>query len=235
MVGLDAGGGVGLQHVLRRGGQMAVEHLVAEQLQLFENVLIAVDHAIGVHHLAQSPHPRMAGEGRQILGVHLTACMLKGGGGHAGGNLDIVVNGHLGRAVQHKLNAGGARHIGNLMGVCDERRHTGPQLLRTVDLRQRHGGLHMAVGVDKPGGDVAVLQIHGVGAVIRSDACNPAVCDGDVRPQNCSREYLDDSPIFEHQIRRTVAARRLNQYLPVHTAPTFVCDGWIHWFAFIGH
>ena len=112
--------------------------------------------------------------------MHLAARMLKGRRGNTGGDLYIVMNRKMGRAVQHELNSGGPRHIGNLMGIGDECRHAGAQLLLTVDLWQRHRGLHMTVGIDKPGRDIAALQIKDIWPVILADARNPSIGDRDI-------------------------------------------------------
>ena len=71
VVGADARGDVGRERAAREPRRVAVDALarVAEEGDLVEELLVLVEDAGVVHHLAQAEDPRLAEEGMHVRGV----------------------------------------------------------------------------------------------------------------------------------------------------------------------
>ena len=104
------------------------------------------------------------------------------------------------------MNAVGAEHVRDLVRVGDdggrpERQHEAGEL---VD-EQLHR-LEVHVRVDESGDDVASRRVDHLGAVVRTEAGDDAVRDGDVAFEPFPGEHGKDAPTAYYEVCRLIAA-----------------------------
>jgi hypothetical protein len=95
--------------------------VVAGQGQFGHHIRIGEDHAGIVHHFSQGHDARMIHEGCQIHGAQPGTGSLHIRGRHAGRQREQAVHGLALSRSEHVVNARGAQHVGNLMGIGHHR------------------------------------------------------------------------------------------------------------------
>ena len=224
MLGAHACRGVGLQLTPGQARGVTV-HLFARgfgRVQFFHDG-IAGGHHVGVaHHLAQAQHPGMVPEGSHVLGGEVRAVGLKGGGGHAGRQHQIHVDGQLLGGVQQIAHRRRAAHVHDLVGVCD---HGGgaafghkPRQLEGCG----QGGLHVQVRVDEARAQKLVRAVHVPHAFVGAQAHHAAVGHGYVRGDHLFAEHVDHIYIFKHQVRFHAAHGGVDPLFSIHLGSTSV-------------
>ena len=124
VVGIDAGGDVGVQVVARKAGGVAVDFFVVRLRgdDLFEHLLVGVRDADIVHHFGQTLDAVVLVERVDRAVIEHRAGFVERRCGHAGGEHEAYVNGQIFRRLQHILDAVGAHDVGDLVRVGDDGR-----------------------------------------------------------------------------------------------------------------
>ena len=124
VVGIDAGGDVGVQVVARKAGGVAVDFFVVRLRgdDLFEHLLVGIRDADIVHHFGQTLDAVVLVERVDRAVIEHRAGFVERRCGHAGGEHEAHVNGQIFRRLQHILDAVGAHDIGDLVRVGDDGR-----------------------------------------------------------------------------------------------------------------
>ena len=207
MVGVHAGGHIGVQIVAHQIGGVAVDLLVMGLAghDLGYHVRIAVDHAVGVHHLGKALHPGMVIEGVDGPVVQIGAGLVHGGGGHAGGQHETHVHRQVLRGLQHILNAVGAHDIGDLVGVGNDSGGTVGQYRAGKLTGADQRALQMDVGVHKAGQYDLTGDVHLHIAAVFAHAHDQALSHGDIRLTQLVGKHVHIGGVFQHQIRLSPA------------------------------
>ena len=146
-----AGHPVGVQLHAGKQRSVAVDGLALKQPQLIQHLLAAVHGGHIVHDLPQAQDAALVDELFHVLRHQLRAAVLKGRGGHAAGHHKHDPKGQVVRELIHGPHPGYPRHIGDLVGVCDDgggamgHHHPGKAL------RDDHGRLDMHMPIDEAG------------------------------------------------------------------------------------
>ena len=212
VVGVDAGGDVGVEILAGKARRMAVDLLVVglRGHDLLHHLTVAVDHAHIVHHLRQSLHTGMVIEGVDGTVIQIGAGLVQRRGGDAGGQHEAHVHRQVLCGLQHILDAVGTHDVGDLMGVGDDGGGAVGQH-RLGKLRGTHQrALQMDVSVDEAGQHQLAGHVHLHLAVVFAHTYNEALCHGDVPVTQLIGEYVDVSGVFQHQIRRSPARRHVD-------------------------
>ena len=77
------------------------------------------------------------------------------------------------------------------------------------------------MGVDEARRHVAAVQVRRMRPVVTAHTGDPTVLDRDVALQNLPGQHLDDPSVFQNKVRLQLALGRVNQFTPVHFAPSF--------------
>ena len=204
VVGVDAGGDVGVEVVALEVRGVAVDLLVVGlgRHDLFHRLLVAVDGAHKVHHLRQALDPGMVIEAVDGPVVQNGAGFVQRRGRDAGGQHEPHVHRQVFRGLEHVLDAVGAHDVGDLVGV---RHHGGGAVgqdglhkLRGAD----QGAFQVDVGVQKAGEDDFAGAVHFLPAMVAAHAHDEALCHGDVHVGQLIGEHIDEGGVFQHQVRR---------------------------------
>ena len=161
VVRADAGRDVGRELAAGKPGRVAVDRLgdVAEEGDLVEELLVLVEDAGVVHHLAQAEDPRLAEEGMHVRGVEGRPRRVEVGGGHAGGHHEVDVDGQALARGEHVAHALVAEDVGYLVGVgYDGRRAARGDDARVLGRREERG-LDVHVRVDEARSEVLPLEV----------------------------------------------------------------------------
>ena len=124
VVGVDAGGDVGVEVVALKVRGVAVDLLVVRLRgdDLFEHLLVGVRDADIVHHFGQTLDAVVLVERVDRAVIEHRTGFVERRCGHAGGEHEAHVNGQIFRRLQHILDAVGAHDIGDLVRVGDDGR-----------------------------------------------------------------------------------------------------------------
>ena len=124
VVGIDAGGDVGVQVVARKAGGVAVDFFVVRLRgdDLFEHLLVGVRDADIVHHFGQTLDAVVLVERVDRAVVEHRAGFVERCRRHAGGQHEAHVYGKILGGLQHILDAVGAHDISDLVRVGDDGR-----------------------------------------------------------------------------------------------------------------
>ena len=202
VVGVHAGGDVGVQVVAHQVGGVAVDLLVMRLAghDLLHHLGIAVDGANEVHHLGQTLYTGMVIEAVDSPVVQVGAGLVQRRGRHAGGQHKAHVHGQVLGGLEHILDAIGAHDVGDLVGVGDDGGGAMGQhrlgKLRGTD----QGTLQMDVGVHKAGEDDLTAHIYLCIAAVFTHAYDQPLGHGDVAVTQLIGEYIDIGGVFQHQV-----------------------------------
>ena len=225
VVGVDAGGDVGVEIVAHQVRRVAVDLLVVGLggHDLLHRLVVPGDDAHEVHHLRQTLDPGVVVEGVQAAVVQNGAGFVQRRGRHAGGQHEPHVHRQVLRGLEHVFDAVGAHDVGDLVGV----RHHGGGAVGQHRLYELlgtdQGALQMDVGVQKarqhdPAGAV-LLHL----AAVLAHAHDEPFRHGDVGGAELVGEHVDVGGVFQYQIRFLPAGgcvddAALFQQLPVDLA-----------------
>ena len=182
MVGVDAGGDVGVEVVAHQIGGVAVDFLMMGlgRHDLLHTLLVSGNGAYKVHHLRQALDPGMVIEGVNCPVVQHGTGLVQRGGRHTGGQHEPHIHRQTLGGLEHVLNAVGAHDVGDLVGV---RHHGGgavgqhgPDKL----LGGHQGALQMDMGIQKTGKDDLSGHIHFLGSAVLAHAYDQPLRHGDV-------------------------------------------------------
>ena len=225
VVGVDAGGDVGVQVVAHQVRRVAVDLLVVGLggHDLLHRLVVPGDDAHEVHHLRQALDPWMVVEGVDGPVVQHGAGLVQRRGRHAGGQHEPHVHRQVLRGLEHVLDAVGAHDVGDLVGVGDDGGGAVGQHGLHELLGGDQGALQMDVGVQEAGEDdlAGAVLLHGAGVL--AHAHNQPLCHGDVGVAELVGEDVDIGGVLQHQVRRLppgggVDDAALFQQLPVDLA-----------------
>ena len=221
VVRVDAGGNVNVQILSGQAGSVTVNlFVVGLGGHNFGNGAAVPGYDAGVvHHLRQTQHPGMVKEAVHIPIVQVCAAFIQRRGGDTGGNHKLHIYGQPLRGLQHIVDAVGAHHIGNLMGVGDDgggavRRHGSGKFCRTDQ-----AGLQVNVGVNETGADNFPGHVHLLKARVFPEAYNEALRNGNVLRFQLSGKNIHIGGVFQHQIRFLPACGHINDPLLLHELP----------------
>ncbi len=100
---------------------MAVDMCAPRELQLDELRLVTGDHAGVVHHLREAEHAPAPEQALQIAGLERAARRLELGGRNRGRGHEVEVEREVLARVEQPVDAVGAEHVRELVGVGDDR------------------------------------------------------------------------------------------------------------------
>ena len=212
VVGVHACRHIGVQVVAHQIRGVAVDLLVVGLTghDLGHHVRIAVDDAVGVHHLGQALYAGMVIEGVDGPVVQIGTGLVHGRGGHAGGQHEPHIHRQILGGLQHVLNAVGAHDVGDLVGVGDDGGGAVGQH-RTGEFAGAHQrAFQMDVGVHKARQHDLAGNVHLHVAMVLAHAHDQALGHGDVRLTQLIGKHVDVGGVFQHQIGRAAARRHLD-------------------------
>ena len=176
----------------------------------FHRLVVARDDAHEVHHLRQALDPGMVIEAVDGPVVQHRAGFVQRRGRDAGGQHEPHIHRQLLRGLEHVLNAVGAHDVGNLMGVGDDGGGAvGQDRFHELPGRDQ-GAFQVDVGVQKAGEDDLACHIGLHRAGVGAHAHDEALCHGNVRRAELVCEHIDIGGVFQHQVRRFPARRRVD-------------------------
>ena len=122
MVGVDAGGNVGVERVAGQSGRMTVDLLVMRLRSdnFFDHLLIAGEHAVGVHHLGKALHAGVLIEGVDGAVVERCAGLVKRRCRDAGRQHEAHIDRKVLGRLEHILDAVRTHDVGDLVRVGDD-------------------------------------------------------------------------------------------------------------------
>ena len=226
MVGIDAGGDVGVQVVAHQVRGVAVDLLVVGlgRHDFLHRLVIPGNDAHEVHHLRQTLHPGMVVEGVDGPVVQDGAGFVHGRGRHAGGQHEAHIDGQALRGLEHIVDAVGAHNVGDFMGIGDD----GGGAVGQQGLGQLLGGdqgaLQMDVAVHKARQDdfAGHVVFHLAGIV--AHAHDQPLGHGDIAPAELVGKDVEIAGVFQHQIRRLASGGHVHNMLLFNQLPVdFTC------------
>ena len=225
VVGIDAGGDVGVQVVAHQIRRVAVDLLVVGLggHDLLHRLVVPGDDAYEIHHLRQSLDPGVVIEGVDGPVVQGRAGLVQGRGRHTGGQHKPHVHRQALRGLEHVLDAVGTHDVCDLMGVGDDGGGAVGQHGLHELLGRDQGALQMDVGIQKAGQDDFTRAVLLYRAGVLAHAHDQPLCHGDVRMTELVGEDVDIGGVLQHQVRRLppgggVDDAALFQQLPVDLA-----------------
>ena len=202
VVGVHAGGYVGVEVVAAEAGGVAIDLLVVRLRgdDLFHYLRVAVDGAHKVHHFGKTLYAGVVIEGVDGAVIQHGAGLIQGRGGHAGGQHEAHIHRQILRGLEHVLDAVGAHDVGDLMGVGDDGGgavgEDGFGKLRGADQRT----FQMDMGIQKAGQHELAADIYLHMAVVLAHAYDKPLGNGDVAVPQLIGEDIDIGGVFQHQI-----------------------------------
>lgn len=229
VVGVDAGGDVGVQSFSGEARRMAVDFLVVGLGgDDFGGGGAVGSHDAGiVHHLGKAQNTGMLKETVDVPVVQVGAAFVHGGGGDAGGHHEHRVHGQVLGGGKHIVNAVGAHDIGDLVGVGDDRGgavgNDGPDKFAGA----YQAGFQVDVGVDEAGADDFAGHIHFFDPFVLAKAHDQALGNGNILGFQFSGEDIHVGGVFQNEICFLAASRSvddvqlLDQLAVDHAGPGF--------------
>ena len=203
VVGVNAGGDVGIQIIARETGGVAVNLLVVRLRghDLFKHLLVTVRHADVVHHLGKALDAVVLVERVDRAVVEHRAGFVERRRGHAGGEHEAYVHGQVLGRLEHVLDAVGPHDVRNLVRVGDD----GGRAVRNDGVRKLLGGderaLKMDVRIDKAGQNKLAAHVDlRFALVVLAHAGDQALRHGDVAMAQLVAEYVYIRRVFEHEV-----------------------------------
>ena len=204
VVGVDAGGDVGVEVVALKVRGVAVDLLMVGlgRHDLLHGLLVTVDGAHKVHHLRKALYPGMVIEAVDGPIVQNGPGLVQRRGGDAGGQHEPHVYRQVLCGLQHILDAIGAHDVSDLVGIRYHRggsvRQDGLHELRGAD----QGAFQMNVGIQETGENDLAGAVHLRPALIASHAHDQTFRHSNVHGGQFIGEHVDKGGVFQHQIRR---------------------------------
>ena len=202
VVGVDAGGNIGIEVIAPEARRVAVDLLVMglRGHDLRYGGPVRRDDAGEIHHLRQALNPGMLKEAVDIPVVQIGAALVHGGRGNTGGDHKTHIHRKILRSGQHIINAVGAHDVGDLMGIGNHRggavgNHR-PGKLRRAD----QAGLQVDMGVDKAGADDPPGHIHLRLPMVAAQAHDQPLGNRDVPGVQLPGEHIHIGGVFQHQV-----------------------------------
>ena len=231
MVGIHAGGDIGVQVVAGKARGVAVDLLVVGLggHDLLHHLAVAVDDAHKVHHLRQALDPGMVIEGVDGPIVQIGSGLVQGRGRNAGGQHEPHVHRQVLGGLEHILDAIGAHDVGDLVGVGDDGGGAVGQHGLGKLLGAYQGAFQVNMGVDEARQHdlAAYVRLHL--AVVFAHAHNEPLRHGDVPAAQLVGEHVDVCSVFQHQVCRDPARRHVDDMeLLVELAVDFPCVAFLH-------
>ena len=231
MVGIHAGGDIGVQVVAGKARGVAVDLLVVGLggHDLFHHLAVAVDDAHKVHHLRQTLDPGMVIEGVDGPIVQIGSGLVQGRGRNAGGQHEPHVHRQVLGGLEHILDAIGAHDVGNFVGIGDDGGGAVGQHGLGKLLGAYQGAFQVNMGVDEARQHnlAAYVRLHL--AVVFAHAHNEPLGHGDVPAAQLVGEHVDVGSVFQHQVCRDTARRHVDDMeLLVELAVDFPCVAFLH-------
>ena len=213
VVGVDAGGNVGVEVVAGKAGSVAVDLLVMRlrRNDLLEHLLVGVGNADVVHHLGKALDAVVLVEAVDGAVVKVRAALVERGGGHAARQHEAHVERQVFGRLKHILDAVGAHDVGDLVRVGDNgrgavRKNGLGKLLRAderafqMDVRVHKAGQHkLAAHVDL---DLALVMLAHAG--------DQAGGHGDIAAAELVAEHIHIGRVLEHEVGLFASRRHLH-------------------------
>ena len=213
MVGVDAGGNIGIELVAGKPGRVTVDLLVVRLRgdDFFEHLLIARVNTVGVHHLGKSLNAVVLIERVDGAVIEHRAGFIQRRGRYAGRQHKAHVNGKTLSRLKHIFDAVRAHDVCDLMRIGHDsggavRKHCfgkflwGDQRAFQMDMRVQKTGQHeLAAHVDL-----------NLAAVALAHAGDQSARNGDIPMAELAAEDVDIGGVFQHQIRLLSAGSHLD-------------------------
>ena len=202
VVGVHAGGYVGVEVVAAEAGGVAVDLLVVRLRgdDLFHYLGVAVHGAHKVHHFGKTLYAGVVIEGVDGAVIQHGAGFVQRRGGYAGGQHEAHVHRQILRGLEHVLDAVGAHDVGDLVGVGDDGGgavgQNGLGKLRRADQR----AFQMDMGIQKAGQHELAADVYLHMTVVLAHAYDKPLGNGDVAVTQLIGEDIDIGGVFQHQI-----------------------------------
>ena len=212
MVGIHAGGNIGIQVIAHQAGRVTVDLLMMRLRchDLGHHLGIAVDDAVRVHHLSQALHTGMIVEAVDGTIVQIGAGLVQGRGRYAGGEHETHIYRQILGGLQHVLNAVRAHDIGDLVGVSDHGGGAVSQNSLGKLLGVDQGALQMNMGIQKAGQHDLAGYIHFLYAAVFAHTHDQTFGNSNVTMAQLVGKYIHIGGIFQHQIGFLAAGSNLN-------------------------
>ena len=221
VVGIDAGGDVGIQILALEARRVAVDLLVVRLRgdDLRDDLRVVVDDAVGVHHLGQTLHSGVVIERVDGTVVQVRAGFIHRRGRDAGRQHEPHVDRQALGCLEHVVDAVGAHDVRDLMGVGDDRGRAVRQRRADELLRRDQAGFQMDVRVDEARADDLARHIVFDFALIAAETHDQAVGHGDIARQQLVGEHVDVGRVLEDQIGLLAAGGSLDHALLLDQLP----------------
>ena len=191
---------------------MAVDYLscAVSRLQLSDYVGVGVDYAGIVHEFAQTEHAVVTDMLLYVLARKDCSARLERGCRHAGGKLNLYVEGNVFRRLYDIVHAVHAAYVGYLVRVGYNRRGAPRNYERGELLGRKLGTFDVHVTVDVSGEDGKPLHVVFFYAFVLSDADNPVADYGYVALVRPARIHVYVASVFEDYVRLGATCSRID-------------------------
>ena len=202
VVGVDAGGDVGVQVGAGKTGGVTVNLLVVRLRRddLGDGGGIGGDDAGEIHHFRKTQNPGVVKEAVDVPVVQIRAAFIQRRRRDAGGNHEVRVQGQPFRGAEHVVDAVGSHDIGDFVGIGDDGGGAvgddGPGKFR----RGHQTGFQMDVGVNEAGADDLAGHVHFVPAFVAAEAYDQTLRHGNVPGVQLPGKHVDIGGVFQNQI-----------------------------------
>ena len=202
MVGVDAGGDVGVQVCAGKTGGVTVNLLVMRLRRddLGDGGGIGGDNAGEIHHFRKTQNPGVVKEAVDVPVVQIRAAFIQRRRRDAGGNHEVRVQGQPFRGAEHVVDAVGSHDVGDFVGIGDDGGGAvgddGPGKFR----RGHQTGLQVDVGVNEAGADDFSGHVRFLAALVAAKTHDQALRYGNVAGVQLPGKHVDVGGVLQNQI-----------------------------------
>jgi hypothetical protein len=207
VVGLGAGGQVGVERPAGHARAVPVHAPVPRRGDAGEHLRVAADHAREVHDLGHSAGAVALDQLAHVAGVERRAGALERGGGHAARGVDAERERQRRGGLGQSGDAGHAEHVRDLVRVGGDGRRAVRQHGADELVDPELGRLEVHVGIDERRRERAPGHVHDLVRVALAPPGDRAVGDRHCRVDPLARGRAEHAPSRDQQVGRLVAAR----------------------------
>ncbi len=160
--------------------------VVAGKLDLGQHLRISVNDAGVIHHFGQRHNAVMAHQMEHVGGIDACARGFHVCCRHTGRQRQIDIHGLVFAAFQHIANAWEPHDIGDLMRICNDRRHPVWRYRIHKSGYAHHGAFDMHMRIHKARRYKSSAHIPDLDGLIISDACDPVADYGNIPHRHVS-------------------------------------------------
>ncbi|OQA28984.1 MAG: hypothetical protein BWY59_00594 [Verrucomicrobia bacterium ADurb.Bin345] len=190
----------------RHARRMTVHRPRARDFEFPQNLGITGDHAGIVHHLRQPDDALVVEKQRDVRRGEPGPGGLHVGRRHAGRRHDEDAQREILARLEDVPDAVQPVHVGHLMRIGNHRGHAAREH-GARELRHRnHAAFQVNMRIHEPRTQVPAVQVHGFARLVRAEAHDEAIVDGDIRFLDFTGKDVDHPPVLQEEVHRRFPA-----------------------------